>query len=172
MAYAIPDKINAFNVYQDGNKHVGISDEVTLPDIEEMTSTIAGPGILGEIDSPAHGVFNSIEMEIPFRQLFKNVFDLMTALKSVNLTLRGSIQVQDGMGDLDFVGMRVVVRGRKKGFTSGKMKQGEGTESSIKLELSYYLVEIDGVKMLEIDKINSVYRVKGVDQLAAVRALC
>lgn len=170
--YVIPDKIDAFNVYQDGTKHIGIADEVTLPDIEEMTSTISGPGILGEIDSPALGLFGSTEFEIPFRTLFHNCFSMMKALKSINLTLRGAIQVQDGMGDLSFVGMRVVVRGRKKSFTPGKMKQGEGTEASVKLELSYILVEIDGFKELEIDKLNSIYRVGGKDMLAVVRALC
>lgn len=34
MAYNIPSKINSFNVYKDGTKLVGISDEVTLPDFE------------------------------------------------------------------------------------------------------------------------------------------
>lgn len=172
MSYVIPDKINAFNVYQDGVKHIGISEEVTLPDVEEMTSPMAGPGILGEIDSPSHGLFSSTEIEIPFRTLYTNVFNMMRAITSVDLTLRGSTQVQDGLGNLAFVGIRIVCRGRKKGFTPGKFKQGEGTGASVKLELSYFLVEIDGVKELEIDKLNSIYRVHGVDMLAAVRALC
>ena len=172
MAYVIPDKINAFNVYQDGVKHIGISNEVTLPGITELTSEMSGPGILGTIDSPAHGLFESTEIEIPFRTLYTDIFRMMRALTSVDVTLRGSIQVQDGMGNLDFKGMRVVCRGRKKGMEPGKMTQGEGTEATVTLELSYYLVEIDGVKELEIDKLNSIYRVGGVDQLALVRALC
>ena len=32
MNYVIPEKINNFNVYNDGNKLIGISDEVTLPE--------------------------------------------------------------------------------------------------------------------------------------------
>lgn len=170
--YVIPDKINAFNVYQDGVKHIGISDEVTLPEVKELTSEMSGPGILGNIDSPAHGLFDSMEIEVPFRTLFFNAFNMMRALNSIDITLRGSIQTQDGMGDLNFVGMRVVCRGRKKGFNPGKMKQGEGTAASVSIELSYLLIEIDGIKELEIDKLNSIYRVGGVDQLALVRALC
>lgn len=52
MAYNIPSKINSFNVYKDGTKLVGISDEVTLPDFESLTETLSGPGILGEVDDP------------------------------------------------------------------------------------------------------------------------
>ena len=37
--YNIPSKINSFNVYKDGTKLVGISDEVTLPDFEALTET-------------------------------------------------------------------------------------------------------------------------------------
>ena len=98
--YVIPDKINAFNVYQDGVKHIGISDEVTLPEVKELTSEMSGPGILGNIDSPAHGLFDSMEIEVPFRTLFFNAFNMMRALNSIDITLRGSIQTQDGMGDL------------------------------------------------------------------------
>lgn len=172
MAFQIPEKINAFNVYQDGVKHIGISDEVTLPNVEELTETISGPGILGEIDSPSYGLFSGLELEIPFRTLFANVFNLMRALTSINITLRGSIQVQDAEGNVNFVGMRVVVRGRKKGFTPGSVKQGAAMGSSVKLELSYILVEIDGNNELEIDKLNSIYKVGGIDMLAKVRALC
>lgn len=172
MAYVIPDKIDAFNVYQDGVKHIGISDKVTLPEVKELSSEMSGPGILGTIDSPAHGLFDSMEIEVPFRTLFYNAFDMMKALNSIDITLRGAIQTQNGVGDLDFVGMRVVCRGRKKGFNPGEVTQGEGTGASVTVELSYLLIEIGGVKELEIDKLNSIYRVGGIDQLAVVRALC
>ena len=35
-------KINAYNVYRDSKKLVGLSDEVTLPDFEGLTETISG----------------------------------------------------------------------------------------------------------------------------------
>ncbi len=37
------------------------------------------------------------------------------------------------------------------------------------LELTYLLVEVDGVVVMEIDKLNQVYNVNGVDMLADVR---
>lgn len=169
--YKIPEKINAFNVYKQGYKLVGLSDEIKLPDFESLTETISGAGILGEIDSPTVGLFSSMEMEIPFRQLTTSIADLMNPLKGVDLTLRGSSQVTDSTGNVSFEGIRVVVRGRNKSLTGGKFKQGAGTASSVKLELTYCKIEIAGKNIIELDKLNCVYKVNGVDILSKVRSL-
>lgn len=180
MMNNIPEKINAFNVYNTtdarsghGEKLVGISEEVTLPDFEAITDTLSGPGILGELESVALGHFASMEMEIPFRQMDKDMFTLAKQSTALNLTLRGSIQYTNGeTGAMSFRPMRIVVRGRNKGITGGKLKQGSGTGSSIKLEISYILIEIDNVTMIELDKLNFVYKVDNTDLLESVRGMC
>jgi P2 family phage contractile tail tube protein len=167
----IPSKINMFNMYRDGNKLVGISGEVALPDFEAMTETLSGPGILGEIDDPTIGHFGGMEMEIPYRVLDEEMFEIMDPTKAVNLTLRGSIQVTGNSG-VTYKGMRVVVRGKPKSATSGTVKQGGAMSSAVKIELTYILIEIDGKAMIELDKLNSVYKIGGVDILEKARALC
>ncbi len=171
--YNIPSKINSFNVYKDGTMLVGISDEVTLPNFESMTETLSGPGILGEVDDPTVGHFQSMEMEIPFRTMDKDLFILSDDISSVTVTLRGSIQctVKDS-GATAFKPMRIVVRGKNKGITGGKTKQGEGTGSSIKLEILYILIEIDNITEIELDKLNFVYKVHDKDLLEKVRKMC
>ena len=163
-------KVNAYNVYLDGNKLVGISDEVTLPDFEALTETLSGAGILGEIDEPLLGHFKASEIEIPFRTLEEHMFRLASMSKALNLTLRASTQTID-TGNINTGAMpsRIVIKGKNKAITGGKLKQGEGTGSSIKVEITYILIEVDGVKMFELDKLNFVYKVKGVDLLAAIR---
>lgn len=170
--YNIPSKINSFNVYKDGTKLIGISGEVTLPDFESLTDTMSGPGILGEVDDPTLGHFQSMEMEIPFRTMDSDLFILSDDMSSVTVTLRGSIQytVNDS-GATAFKQMRIVVRGKNKGITGGKAKQGTGT-ASIKLEILYILIEIDSVTEIELDKLNFVYKVHGKDLLEKVRKMC
>ena len=51
----IPEKINDFNTYLDGNKMIGVAASVTLPEVKMKTSTVSGAGINGEIDSPTIG---------------------------------------------------------------------------------------------------------------------
>jgi phage tail tube protein FII len=45
-------------------------------------------------------------------------------------------------------------------------------DSSVTLELTYILVEMDGSKKVELDKLNGVYKVNGTDLLAKVRQQC
>lgn len=169
----IPEKINAFNVYNSGTMLVGLSDEVTLPDFEAITETLSGPGILGELESIALGQFSSMELEVPFRQIDEPMFELVDQSTAVDLTLRGSIQFTVGStGATDFKQMRVVVRGKNKNITGGKAKQGAGTGSAVKLEISYILIEIDNKPKIELDKLNFVYKVNGKDLLAKVRKMC
>lgn len=168
----IPTKINLFNVYQDTSKLLGLSGEVTLPDFEAISEAISGPGILGEIDDPTIGHFGSQELEIPFRTVIDSMFDMMNPGDQVNLTLRGSIQVSTPGGGVDYTGMRVIVRGKCKSITGGTVKQGAAMGSSIKLELTYIRIDLDSKPKVELDKLNSVYKINGVDILAKARSQC
>ena len=90
----------------------------------------------------------------------------------VNITLRGSIQVTTSGGGVDYVGMRVIVRGKCKSFTGGTVKQGAAMSSSVKLELTYIRIDLDGKCKVELDKLNSIFKLNGVDILAKARSLC
>ena len=44
-------------------------------------------------------------------------------------------------------------------------------DASITIELTYILIEVDGSVMLEIDKLNGVYKTNDTDMLAEVRGM-
>ena len=163
----IPEKINDFNTYLDGNKMIGVAASVTLPEVKMKT----GAGINGEIDSPTIGQFESMEQEIDFNVLYSSAMDMLSPLSVVNLTLRAAQQVYDKTGGYAFKGLRVVEMGRVKTFNPGKVEKGEGMEAKVTLELTYLLVENDGSPLLEVDKLNGVYKVNGVDMLAGISEL-
>ena len=103
----------------------------------------------------------------------KDLFVLSDDISSVTITLRGAVQyTENETGATVFKPMRIVVRGKNKGLTGGKAKQGSGTSSSIKLELLYILIEIDSITEIELDKLNFVYKVHGKDLLEEVRRMC
>lgn len=168
----IPTKINMFNLYAAGNKLLGISEEVTLPDFEALSETISGAGLLGEIDDPTVGHFGSMEQEVPFRVLDEDEVDMMDPTKPVNITLRAAQQVSTVDGAVTFKAMRVVMRGKNKSLGLGKVKQAAAMGSSIKMELTYILIELAGKPMVELDKLNGVFKIKGVDILAKAREMC
>ncbi len=173
MAIAgIPEVINDFNLYLSGNKLAGMTGEVALPDFESMTSTTSGNGILGEYEAIVIGHYGSMEQEIPFRCINEDYFRMISPSTAVELMLRGAIQQTDKatLSESE-VGMRVVFRGRCKKIAIGTVKQREQMGSSITLELTYIKVEMGGKERVCLDKLNSIFRINGVDQLAKIRAL-
>lgn len=168
----IPEVIHDFNLYLSGNKLGGVTGEVSLPDFEAMTETISGPGILGEIETTIAGRYGSMEQEVPFRVINPDYFKMISPSTPVELTLRGAIQYNvKSNGATDYMGMRVVFRGRCKKIGLGTVKQGGPMDSTITMELTYILIELDGKKKVELDKLNGVFKLNGVDLLAKVKKL-
>lgn len=167
----IPEKINDANIYLAGDKMIGTTAELELPEVKMKTSTVEGMGISGEIDSPTIGQFESMEQTINFNTLYSSAMDMLSPLKTVELTIRAAQQVYDKEGGYTFKGLRVVERGRVKNFKPGKVKKSETMDASITIELTYILIEVDGSVMLEIDKLNGVYKTNDTDMLAEVRGM-
>ena len=161
----IPEKINDANIYLAGDKMIGTTAELELPEVKMKTGTVEGMGISGEIDSPTIGQFESMEQTINFNTLYSSAMDMLSPLKTVELTIRAAQQVYDKEGGYTFKGLRV------KNFKPGKVKKSETMDASITIELTYILIEVDGSVMLEIDKLNGVYKTNDTDMLAEVRGM-
>lgn len=167
----VPEKINDANVYLGGDKMIGVTAELTLPEVKMKTGTVEGMGINGEIDSPTIGQFESMEQQVNFNTLYSSAMDMLSPLKTVELTFRAAQQVYDRSDGYAFKSLRVVERGRVKNFNPGKIKKSETMDASVTIELTYLLVEVDGITMIEIDKLNGVYKVNDTDMLAEVRSM-
>ncbi len=168
----IPESVNDFNLYSNGNKVIGVTSELELPGLEHMTSTVSGPGILGEFESPQVGHFSSTEITINFRVVDKDYFDMVDVTKALDLTVRAAIQESDPSTQMvSYKGFRAVLRGRAKTVTIGTARQRGSMDSSITFEATYVLYEYDGKPLLELDKLNGVYKQAGVDLLADIKSL-
>lgn len=171
-AKTIPTKLNKYNVYNEGDRLLGMGDELTLPDFESSSETVSGAGILGEVDDPTVGYFGNQEVEIPFRVLDQEAMDMMDMTRAVKLTVRGAQQTTNAEGDIEYRQIRVVVRGRVSKFSPGKLKAGSTMDTKITLTLLYILIELGGKSVLELDKLNEVYKVNGTDVLAKIKEMC
>lgn len=171
--YNLPTVTNTYNVYNKGNQMIGLSDEITLPDFTALSEELSGSGLLGKIQEAVMGHFDSQQLEIPFLNLDNDIFSFADPLEVIDLNLRASQQrLNTGEGTANYRGIRVAVRGKMKSFKPGVLKQGGRMNASVTLELHYILIEIDGETKLELDKLNSVYRVGGKDIMEEMRQYC
>lgn len=165
----IPEKIFAYNLYNEAEKIVGITGEVEMPSFEATSSTISGAGMLGEVESPNFGNFGSIKMVIPFRTVSTDAAKLFEP-RVQTVTLRAdqmSLDISDGK--LKNSKLRVIMSGVPSSYKIGKASAGNATDSEVTLELYYIKIELDGLTIVELDKYNYIYVVNGKDWLAEVR---
>lgn len=167
---AIPQVLHAFNIYNSGNALVGISGDVSLPDLEAMTETFSGPGIAGEVEAPIIGFMQSMELEIPWSIIYGDFFNSLSFARNAELMLRGSMQVDNkSNGQVEEAAIRVVVRGKTKKVELGSATQGGKNENKTTTEITYLKIEENGSTKVEIDKYNFIFNINGEDLLAGVR---
>lgn len=169
-----PEVINNFRVYNDANWIMGTTAEVNIAELQAMTASVSGAGILGEYTTSVVGMFQSMSQEIPFRMIDRDFFNMLNTGEQSKIVLRSSVQQRNREtgGTLSTAAMRFVFRGHPTAAKFGTVKIGDLMNASITLELTYLLAEINGETMLELDKLNSVYKVNGKDLLKDIMDQC
>ena len=166
----IPAVLIDFEVYNEqDNRLFGIAD-VTLPELNHMTQEISGVGILGKTNFPIRGALENMETTFNFRVLTESGTSFL-GQNSHSLILRHATDMYDSAdGTRRAAAWRIAMRGLTTAVNLGKLQAGEASDTEVKLALDYLKIECDGETLVEIDRFNHVFAVKGEDQLADVKA--
>lgn len=163
---ALPRKLKNLNLFGNGESFLGQVVEVKLPTLTRSMEDYRGGGMSGpvKIDNGQE----AIELESKFGGLMRSILRQygVTRHDGVQLRFAGAYQ-RDDTGAVDAV--EVVVRGRHSEIDAGTAKAGDDTEFTVKTACSYYKLSINGVTEIEIDLVNMVEIVGGVDRLAEQR---
>jgi uncharacterized protein len=163
-------KVHDYTVFRNGSQFLGTA-TVELPSIEMMTSTFRGAGISGEVDMPVIGQFGSMQMTLNWDVIDPAAMEL-TAPVTHALDLRVVQQVMDtGTGTLLREPSRISVRGITKSNNMGSIEKGGDLGGSTVLEIIYLKTVVNGVTTIEIDKLNGIFIVNGVDYSVNDRAI-
>lgn len=143
--------------------------EVQLPDIEMGKDTIKGAGILGEIDWPS--IFSPGSMAFSFKSRVETeLSDYLIAPVLQEFEIRWTVDVLDTNNvKISIDSHKVVIKGLSKKLSTGKLENGSAQDTENEFEVLYYKKTINGVQTLEIDKLNYVFKVGGVDYGAEIR---
>ncbi len=157
-----------FKVYENANDLLGIA-EVTLPEIAQKTEEITGAGIAGGVSVPFIGQIEAMTTTLNFRSLTKSAIKLAEPVKH-QLDLRAAQQYTDsstGKVGIDRIKHVVIVQPVK--INPGKLAPASTADAAVELATLYLATYINGEEVLEIDPINNIYKVNGVDYLTEVR---
>ena len=175
-----PEIINNFHLYKGGGDQLGemllgIGSQLEMPSLQEMTETLTGSGVLGEVEANNPGHFSVIEMKIPYVGVCEGMFDTDSTQRTY-LTIRSTQQSSVKQnGAKSYSGLKMIIGGDVKSYELGTMEMGKQTNSSVTMSITYIKIEIkyeDGttVTALELDKFNEIFIKNGVDQLAKIKA--
>ena len=173
-AQMVPEAINNYNAYNgDGDRMIGVTGETQLMEMVARVVEISGAGISGSYNAVVIGHFDSMTQTVNFRVLTKEGMVDLAPGKTVRLNLRGALQYKDSAtNESGEVGVRYVIGGQVRQLSPGTLNPGNPMSASVQIDVTYALFEFDSEPCIEIDKLNSVYRVDGKDLMENIRKLC
>ena len=165
---AMPRKLKNMNLFNNGTSYMGVAKSVTLPPLSRKMEGYRGGGMNGPVKADLGWSDDGIQIEWMTGGLDLIVLKQFGMIKADGVPLRwaGAFQ-QDDTGEISAV--EVTVRGRHETIEMGDAAPGEDTEHSITTTCSYYKLTVDGEDIIEIDLLNFIEIIDGVDMLAEQR---
>ncbi|CAE1142825.1 phage major tail tube protein [Serratia sp. Tan611] len=163
---ALPKKLKYLNLFNDGFNYMGVVSSLTLPKLTRKLEKYRGGGMNGAASVDFGLDDDALVVEWTMGGIDELVLKQWGQVDAVPLRFTGSFQ-RDDSGDVS--ALEVVMRGRHKEIDSGDFKQGEDTETKVSTDCTYFKLSIDGKELIEIDTVNMIEKVDGVDRLAAHR---
>ncbi|MCR0996610.1 phage major tail tube protein [Serratia rubidaea] len=163
---ALPKKLKYLNLFNDGFNYMGVVSSLTLPKLTRKLEKYRGGGMNGAASVDFGLDDDALVVEWTMGGIDELVLKQWGQVGAVPLRFTGSFQ-RDDSGDVS--ALEVVMRGRHKEIDSGDFKQGEDTETKVSTDCTYFKLSIDGKELIEIDTVNMIEKVDGVDLLAAHR---
>jgi len=162
----IPEILSQCVMFMDGVSFSGDVPTMTPPKVKEKTEEYRGGGMSGSVHLPiglepmdASWVTNGVRKE-------SLKFFALADRTACNVVFRASFKDQKGRTKP----VKVTLRGALNEIDMGDFEPGKKSEIKHAMSVTYYKLEIDGRVMYEIDVVNMVQVINGVDQLAGDRA--
>lgn len=168
----IRNKTIQYSVYNKDNnktKYIGDTSSYKRPDIESLTDTIKGAGLMGEIDLPAIGQLGSMEAELTFNKTNTEYVEL-AAPTAHKIEVRWVTDVLDSSNaSIGVEANKEIMTVIPKTMGLGDIESNETNEATITMEVLSYEYIIAGKSVIKIDKLNNVFSINGKDYYANIK---
>lgn len=161
----LPRVLKNFTVYVDGMGYIGRVEEATLPDLKIKTDEFRAGGMDAPIEMD-HGM-EKLDFQWTLAEYNPETIKLFGLFNaSTPIVFRGALQRQ-GEAAVPFM---VRFQGGLKEITRDAAKAGEKGTMKLVANCNRYTEVIDGEQVVDIDILNMIRVIGGVDQLADQRA--
>lgn len=161
-------KVQDANVYVNGTSTHGQAAEVSLPEIQFEKMDYKALGMIGV--AKFFNGFSALEATIKWNYPDNEVqIACANPKKAIDLMIRSNKTIfQDGSISAEQP-VVIYLKGTSNNHGLGAFKAKEDTDLSTKFDVSYVKQEVNGREIVEIDVLNNIFRVDGVDIMADYR---
>ena len=157
-----------FAVYEDGQEYVGMAN-VALPTLSNLVQSINGAGIGGNIEAIVLGHVDAMTLTLNFRTTTPASIRLSEPRRHT-IDLRVAQQHEDPVNNtINAVAEKHVFVIVPKTHNPGTIAAASPSNGSGEYAVRYWATWIDGKKVRELDPMNFICMVDGVDYLAPVK---
>jgi P2 family phage contractile tail tube protein len=157
-----------FAVYEDGQEYYGMA-SVTMPTLANLVQSINGAGIAGNIEAVILGHVDNMTLGLNFRTTTPASIRLSEPRRH-QIDLRVAQQQEDPVNNsIDAVAEKHVFVVIPKNHNVGSIAPASPSNGTGEYAVRYWATWINGKKVREIDPMNFICEIDGVDYLAPVR---
>ena len=161
---ALPRKLKHMNMFVDGDNWVGLAESFTPAKLNRKFEKYRGGGMAGAADIDMGLDDEALATSFVVGGYVADLVRKMSAGKADGVMIRfaGSYQ-RDDTGEV--ISVEIVSRGRIAERDLGEQKTAENTQTTINMTNVYYKETADGEDLYEVDVLNMVEIVNGVDMM-------
>lgn len=166
MSAAASDVRKNSSLFVDGRGYAGNVEELNPPKLSLKTEDFRAGGMNGTVKLGMG--MEAMDADFSLKQYSRDVLAHfgLAAGQTLPLTIREALVSLDGTT----TAVVHTMRGTVTEMDQGTLKPGESAALKVSLNLSYYKLQHGSTVVQEIDVVNMVHIVNGVDQLAELRA--
>lgn len=159
------DVLKNFHLMVDGRGYAGQVEEYTPPVLNLQTEDFRGGGM----DAPVSITMGMEKLETSFALVAydKDVLALWGVAqgKEFPMTVKGALESHDGT----VKSVAHSMRGKIRSIDSGTWQAGQKPQLKITMDLTYYKLEHSSQVIHEVDVVNMIRTINGIDVLAEIR---
>lgn len=157
------------NVLVNGRSLLGQVEEFSGPHIKPKMASFKPLGLVAETELQSG--FEKMEAKFKFTSIYADVMSVVADFnQEVSVQVRSSVEVYTGSSKTAELPYVCYLRGTFKSMETPSFKQLDPSEQASEMNVTYCKIEINGEEIIELDILNNIYKVKGVDKLANYRA--
>lgn len=162
----LPNKLKNFMLFVDGIGYAGKVKTVTTPKLTRKMEEYQGGTMIGPV---------KLDLGLEAQEISFNaggyLYEILSGfgargVDDIAMRFAGAMQRDDTR---DIVPVEIYTRGRYSEIDFGDQTAGALNETKVTAPISYLKITVNGIVRIELDFINMIEKVNGVDLMAAVR---